>query len=56
MLNLTLILNVVAVFAASTAVALVDTYGLTACALAFAAGIAVTISSRYAFGVTPEQP
>jgi hypothetical protein len=50
-MNVTLLLNVAAIVSAGASVALVSAYALTALALAFAAGVAVTISSRYAFAV-----
>jgi len=53
-MNVTLALNVVAVIATGAAVALVSAYALTALGLAFAAGVAVTVSSRYAFAVASE--
>jgi len=55
LINITLVLNVIAVFTASASVALVNTYALTSLALAFMAGVAVTVSSRYAFGVASEK-
>lgn len=55
-LNFTLVLNVVAVFAASASVALVDAFALAALILAFVAGVAVTVSSHYAFGVSSGNP
>lgn len=53
-LNLTLIVNVGAVLLTAAATHAVAQYPLAALGMAFAAGVAVTVSSRYAFHVSTD--
>lgn len=55
LINITLVLNIVAIVATGTAVSIVHVWPLVSLVLAFVAGVIVTLSSRYAFGVAPEQ-
>jgi hypothetical protein len=58
-INMTLILNIAAIGCAAGATSIVDRMPLVALALAFAAGVAVTISSHYAFicaDLPPDEP
>jgi hypothetical protein len=48
-INMTLLLNIAAIGCAAGATSIVNSMPLVALALAFAAGVAVTISSHYAF-------